>query len=86
MRGTTIEHLSLISSGPVKSFWYCMDCDAVTNQPQCAYCASTTVHPLQDLINRQSRSLIHMQKPTEALYNFIEAQELERAREEVAHG
>jgi len=55
MRGTTVEHLSLISSGPVKSFWYCMDCEAITNQPTCAYCASVVVTPLEDLINRQSR-------------------------------
>ena len=55
MRGTTIEHLSLISSGPVKTFWYCIDCDAITSQPQCAYCATTIVTPLEDLMNRQSR-------------------------------
>lgn len=72
MRGTTIEHLSVISSGPVKTFWYCEDCKAITSQPKCAYCASDSVHPLERLINRQSQSYINSSKLPEALHKYID--------------
>ncbi len=47
---SNLESLRAIASMPIREAWLCEHCRAVTNMPQCAYCASQVVHPLGDLL------------------------------------
>ena len=50
-----LESLRDIAAMPIGSAWLCEHCRAVTNMPQCAYCASQVVHPLGDLLGEGAR-------------------------------
>jgi hypothetical protein len=43
--------LESICAMPTSGAWYCEGCRAITNRPQCAYCASVIVYPLEKLLD-----------------------------------
>ena len=46
----TDKDLQSIAAMPLEKAWLCESCRAITNRPQCAYCASSIVHPVAALL------------------------------------